>query len=157
MNLVGVRHKLNDRIYWFEASHDALEFGRIVLGDSVLCCTKKGKQPGIVVAMVYNASNEEVVKITGRGQHNHIIGVWREVPIESIEIKEDFAKTTPAESKLEKRREEFLTTGTFDTRVTIRDNATQRRPILDDGYTAYLVAKEFGKKYLRCFHKFVFI
>lgn len=161
MNIVGVKHKPKDKIYWFEAPHDKIEFEGISLGDSCMCLTKKGHQVGWIVAKIEDATGDEVKAITRRSELSHILGVWKNVQINDIKIPEDFTKTTPRRSKITLRREEFLMNGSFGTNVTIKYNSVYRdtisHPLLVDGYTAYLVAKELGHKTLRCYHKFVFI
>lgn len=144
MYIVEVKHQQNaEKSYWFEVP--TAMAGLIQKGDTVVCETRFGEQPGIAQTGVLSGDGiERMAKAAGaKLPLKRILAVTYKVPMENIKLHPSMAVTKPAVRKLTKRIEEFYETGAFNTKI-----ATSADGYLNDGYTAYLVAKMFGLDYI---------
>lgn len=142
MNIVEVKHAPSQKkTYWFEVPDDLIEIIRP--GDTVLCDTVLGRQKGIAQTVVVSSDTIENIAVMHGATLplKRVVGVYKTFPMDVIEIPEYMKNTKPAVDKLVSRIEEWYLRGVFKTKVVISNNGT-----LQDGYTAYLVAKMFGLK-----------
>lgn len=144
MKYVGVRHKDSDsKLYWFFVPYDIANC--VHKGSSVICMTRKGRQPGIVSAILEGFSDDFVVRTLGLRPSQRVCAVIQSVELERIHVPFDMAVSNPSPEKIKTRIEEFYSGGSFNTNVEVETDNT-----LIDGYTAYLVAKMFDHTYLKC-------
>lgn len=144
MYVIEIKHKPEqEKSYWFEVP--AAMAGIIRKGDTVFCETCRGKQKGVAQTGVLSGDGiERMVKAAGaKLPLKRILEVTYKIPMKCIKINHDMITTKPAAHKLAKRIEELYTSGAFNTKVVLSPDG-----YLNDGYTAYLVAKMFDLVYL---------
>ena len=73
------------------------------------------------------------------------VGTIYNINIEDIKIPEDFEKTPPRKAKMDRKRRYYKEHGQFDKPIVLKQNLE-----LCDGLCAYLLAKEFGFRYVEC-------
>lgn len=140
--IVGVKHNpTNKKVYWFNVPGQLSS--RVSLGCSVICETENGLQPGIVKSIISGEENAlDGLSIPSPTENIHsVMGVMK---VSDIVIPAEMSSSIPNGYKLELRIAELFETWQFNTKIIV-DSANQ----LQDGYTAYLIAKAFDKQYLR--------
>lgn len=142
MNIAMIKHKNNDKIYWFEVPDQILD--DVTPGAHVICDTARGKARGIVVGIASDDDDLMDVAIASGARfplHKiiSVIAVPTAIPVGSIKIPSYMSSTTPRDEKIARRFLEFYHTRKFNTRVLVNKDH-----VLSDGYTAYLVAKVIG-------------
>lgn len=144
MYIVEIKHLPGaEKSYWFEVP--AAMAGLIQKGDTVICETRFGEQPGIAQTGVLSGDGiERVAQAAGaKLPMRRILAVTYKIPMEGVKLHSSMAGTKPAVRKLAKRIEEFYETGAFNTKIAMSADG-----YLNDGYTAYLVAKMFDLDYI---------
>lgn len=146
MMYVGVKHKPeHDNLFWFSVPDSISK--HIKVGAQVLCDTKKGASFGVVVSIIEGVSQKKAAGVIGdyfplKG----VLAVKRDVDISDIHIPWEMRQSSPSPDKIALRIKELYDTCYFHTPVTCSaDNNLQ------DGYTAYLVARMFGHETLSAF------
>lgn len=140
MYVALIQHPHNTQNYWFAVSNKMAE--KIKPGMKVQCDTRFGMQPGTVIGGPMKSEDVmELMKTSGavfplKKIYDMEI---REVNIATIHIPSMFVKSPPSDEKLASRFLEWYHHGEFDTRILIDKDGT-----LQDGYSAYLVAKKLG-------------
>ena len=148
MNFVEVRHDGCDKRYWFELGHGL----KVDRNDRVLCDTVQGYVLGTVTRVLLGLSEDEFEALFYFYPTRKVIGVYMAVLLEDIEIPFSFRSAIPATKRIARRVDEYREwayaddiAAPFKTNVEINTFNT-----LKDGYTAYLVAKMFGRPWLAC-------
>lgn len=140
MNIVLVKHSEQQaKKYCFAVPDSVLP--HIHQGDSVICETRRGNNPGCVVSSVLTGEDAERVMAENGATTplRNIIAVVKNIDIVGIRIPIWMELHRPHENKVERRRRELRSYGCVRTKVDI-DNGG----ILRDGYTAYIACKECG-------------
>lgn len=139
MKYVGVKHQPDqEQIYWFSVP-DALE-KMVFVGAKVWCNTRIGITTGKIVMIMDGFTEPDAKRIIGDYfPLKQLAAVEREFEIAEIHIPWDMESSTPSPDKIAKRVSELYSTGSFNTDVSCSAEMN-----LEDGYTAYLVAKMFG-------------
>lgn len=132
MNVAMVKHENCEKIYWFEVPDHLVT--DVTLGIHVLCDTARGKKYGTVVGSVVNAKDVQISSATF--PLRQIIAVAHDIALDSIKIPDYMKRASPSDNKIAKRFLEYYHTMKFDTNVVVKNDGT-----LEDGYSAYLVAK----------------
>lgn len=143
MNIILVKHPDSAKLYCFSVpDHLATSVRR---GSKVICNTARGMKVGIAMTGVITGDGaEDVAKLhCAHFPLAEIDSVLVSIPMDEIEIPDYIAKSIPATEKIAKRLDEYRKRRAFFTTVAI--NCEHE---LIDGYSAYLVAKMLGLKYL---------
>lgn len=146
MKCVGVRHKPeHSNLFWFEVPESLEAITQI--GTQVICDTRKGNSTGVVDILVEGLDSIESIEFfKGLTPLKRIIAAKKEFELSDIHIPWDMASSAPSSDKITKRINEFYTTGAFQTPIICGADGN-----LQDGYTAYLVARMFGHDTLSAF------
>lgn len=139
MKAVLVEHTGNGKPYcfslpdWFDKD--------VPLGTNVVCRTRRGITRGMTVSNVYEGdfAREAAIYNGAKFPLAKIEQVQLCVKPDDIVVPGIFKNSNPSARKLQRRRDEHAKYGKFLTPVVV-----SRRGVLQDGYTAYLVAKELG-------------
>ena len=137
MNIVEVRHKANQkRTFWFEVPGNLKD--KIQRGDLVICKTRNGNDFGVAQTGVLSGDGVERLAIMNGATLplREIVSIKKEYPVKEIRISQEMKKTYPRAAKIEARLKEYCEGGFFRTNFKIGKDG-----YLEDGYTAYLVAK----------------
>lgn len=133
MKYVGVVHHESEKTYWFEAP-EKLE-PHIHINSHVLCDTRRGIQPGNVVAVMDGLERDEAIKIIGNYfPLRRVVGVFMNADISLVHIPWDMDLPEPTDVASEMYN--FLKCGRFAGKVSFTEDMD-----LISGYAAYLVAK----------------
>lgn len=141
MYIIEVKHKEDHyKSYWFEVP--AALANTIKKGDKVMCETCRGWQEGIAqtgVLLLSGGDIDHFIEAAGaRLPLKRVIETRYKIPMKNIKIYPAMEATRPAADKIAKRIEELYKNGAFNTKVSLDLDGH-----LQDGYTAYLVAKMF--------------
>ena len=147
MKCVGVRHKPEHKnIFWFLVPEFLEPITQI--GSQVICDTKKGETTGVVMSILEGIDfEEENIKNFFKDMTlKKVIATRTKFNLADIHIPLDMERSSPSSDKIAKRVDEFYGTGSFKTPIICSPDGN-----LQDGYTAYLVAKMFGHDTLTVF------
>lgn len=139
MYAVMVKHTPKGKVFWFEAPERIARL--ITPGVRVACDTHRGRQYGVAVSAALNPADvRDVMLATGATEPlSRIVDVAYNICLNKINVPNYMARTRPSDEKLAKRFLEFYHTGGFQTNIVVDKDYN-----LEDGYTAYLVAKKLG-------------
>lgn len=142
MKVAMVKHSPHGKVYWFEVPEES---GYVYPGAHVACDTARGMVRGIVVGSVMDECDVYDIMIASGAKFplRKIVANWRCVPLASITIPKYFKNTKPRDETIAKRFLELYNTGGFQTDVIVSDDG-----VLQDGYSAYLVAKFIGVSHI---------
>lgn len=144
---VGVKHSPEStKLFWFSVPDNIAH--RIMLGSRITCDTKKGNNEHGVVCQINNQvlDAEGLKRLTSNHKLKSITGVECDMLLSDIQIPNKFSRTTVHPDKIERRVQEFESTGSFNTPVVVRAVNSS----LADGYSAYLAALRLGRNTIRC-------
>lgn len=141
---VGVRHESGQQqVYWFEVPDEL--FAVTSIGTHVICDTKKGEMPGVIVHVIDGMNDAEAARIIGAKYFplKRVIAVLSEFQLPDIHIPFEMeTESAPEPDEIADRMREFYATGGFQNVIFNADGT------LLDGYSAYLVAKMFDHESL---------
>lgn len=143
MNIVLVRHSPEQsKKYCFSVPDQLLP--HVKQGVHVICDTRRGNMPGIIVSDVMNgeAADQEINRMLRECGANmplkSISAIVENIDITNVRVPIWMEVSTPHRSKIDQRKRELKEFGCFHTNVHVENG------ILKDGYTAYLVSKNKG-------------
>jgi len=143
MNIVLVQHNTEQSKKYCFAVPDHL-LPHVKKGVNVVCDTRRGNMPGIVVSDVMSGevADQEIDRMIrecgARMPLKYISAVVETIDITDVRVPIWMEMSTPHKSKLDKRKRELQEFGCFHTNVRVENG------ILKDGYTAFLVGKNKG-------------
>lgn len=144
MNIVSVKHPDGGKKeYWFEVPEEIAS--QIKKGSRVVCDTIRGREFAIATSDVISGENVEQMAVR-LGAHlplKKIVRVTGLMPMNKIKVPKLLASSRPSPDKIAKRIGEFYDHKVFNTDIVVDQSGK-----LLDGYTAYLVSKMFGLKYI---------
>ncbi len=151
MNIVFVQHIGSPKEYCFSVP-DHLT-GVVKRGMRVMCKTARGEEIGIVKTGVITGDGAaDIAKL--HGAHfplAEIDAAYASIPMDRIKISARMRDTIPATEKITQRIEEYKKDHAFHTGVALNSAGE-----LVDGYSAYLVARMLGLKYIPVYTRYYF-
>lgn len=138
MKIVEVKHDLSEKTYWFEVPDSLADM--IHKGSDLICDTRTGRNHAVAQNGVFYGDGIEEIAVRNGAQLplRKVCAVKTSIPMCGIKIGGHMKTIKPSMLKLIQRLDEYYKTGAFNTKVSIGKNG-----YLNDGYTAYLVAKMF--------------
>lgn len=146
MKYLAIRHTLEQTKRWWFFCPKRMEH-MVSIGARVLCNTSQGETIGQIMSIMDSVPQSEAELIIGRRfPLKPIFGVEVNMKMDKIHIPLRFFLSSPDPAEIAKRMQEWYLSSKFQDTVLFAPDGT-----LQDGYTAYLVAKMFGHETLRGF------
>lgn len=143
MKYVGVKHEPEQTVtYWFEAPDNIAR--QISVGSSVICDTRRGSMSGIVEQIMDGIPQNIARSVIG--DHfplKKVLAVSKDIPIQNIRISWEI-DSNPSPEEIAERVREYYNHGKFDSPIICDEDGN-----LEEGYSAYLVAKMLAHDTLR--------
>jgi len=142
--VIQVKHSPNDKAYTFNVPMKLIPV--LKRNMCVTVKTRIGKSSGVTVSEIISGeAANEVIKVSGASLPlKSVVSLFRRIPLDSVIISDEFAKTHPRSDTLMNCYEHYRKYKKFNGHIVVDENG-----VLIDGYTRYLVAKMFGHKNIR--------
>lgn len=145
MKCVGVRYKGNNKIYYFSVPKVLEQY--VGKRNKVECGNVESSRNGIVVDVREDVTEDEIKELTGGRELQKIRGVMYKADLSQLALPKRMQGSKPAIGKITSRIEEYYKTGNFKADVEFEVDSNGRIT-LEDGYTAFLVARMFNRGFL---------